>query len=86
MAVVLKDFKCKVTKKLFRSGDAYEGDRAEELAALGYVAEGGGNSDLVDTWPKHIGGGEYELSNGEKVKGKKAALAAQAEIDEADDE
>jgi len=35
-------------------------------------------------FPKHIGGGVYELSNGEKVKGKDAAIAAQAELDASD--
>ncbi|MBO8164696.1 MAG: hypothetical protein H0Z34_13425 [Brevibacillus sp.] len=38
MAKVLKDFRCKVTKRLFRAGDQYDGDRLEELQALGYVA------------------------------------------------
>lgn len=40
MAKVLKDFKCKVTKRVYRAGDQYDGDRAEELQALGYVAAG----------------------------------------------
>lgn len=31
--------------------------------------------------PKHVGGGYYELSDGSKVKGKKAAFQAQAKID-----
>lgn len=31
-------------------------------------------------WPKHIGGGVYELSNGDRVKGKEAAIKAQDEI------
>ena len=34
-----------------------------------------------DVWPRHKGGGNYELSNGDTVKGKKAAHEAQAEID-----
>jgi len=38
MAKVLKDFRCKVTKHVYRTGDEYDGDRAEELARLGYVA------------------------------------------------
>jgi hypothetical protein len=44
MAKVLKDFRCKVTKRTYRAGDEYDGDRAEELQALGYVAadEGAG--------------------------------------------
>jgi len=43
MVRVLKDFRCKVTKCVYRVGDEYDGDRAEELQALGYAApeEGG---------------------------------------------
>lgn len=36
-------------------------------------------------YPKHIGGGQYELSNGEKVKGKDAAMIAQVAINAAND-
>ena len=32
-------------------------------------------------YPRHVGGGYYELSNGERVQGKAAAEEAQAEID-----
>ena len=32
--------------------------------------------DIIE-YPKHIGGGYYELSNGEKVKGKDEALKAE---------
>ena len=38
MAKVLKDFRCKVTKHVYRTGDEYDGDRTEELVRLGYVA------------------------------------------------
>lgn len=31
-------------------------------------------------WPRHKGGGHYELSNGESVRGKEAARKAQAEL------
>lgn len=43
MVKVLKDFRCKVTKRVYRDGDEYDGDRTEELQSLGYVAveEGG---------------------------------------------
>lgn len=37
------------------------------------------NADAGYT-PEHIGGGYYELSNGEKVRGKDEALKAEAEI------
>jgi len=32
-------------------------------------------------YPKHVGGGWYELSNGEKVQGKKEAIKAQKELE-----
>ena len=38
MARVLKDFRCKVTKRIYRKGETYDGDRTEELVRLGYVA------------------------------------------------
>ncbi|OEH52964.1 hypothetical protein AQ616_18850 [Oceanobacillus sp. E9] len=33
-----------------------------------------------DNFPKHTGGGYYELSNGEKVKGKQKAVDAEKEL------
>lgn len=33
---------------------------------------------VTDTFPKHTGGGFYQLSNGERMRGKGAALAAEA--------
>jgi hypothetical protein len=33
-------------------------------------------------FPKHVGGGHYELSNGEKVKGKDEAQKAEAALEE----
>lgn len=39
MPKVLKDFRCKVTKRVYRAGETYDGNRAEELARLGYVAD-----------------------------------------------
>lgn len=31
-------------------------------------------------WPKHVGGGWYQLSNGEKIRGEEEAIAAQKEL------
>ncbi|WP_337970292.1 hypothetical protein [Virgibacillus salexigens] len=36
--------------------------------------------EVKNEFPKHVGGGNYELSNGEKVKGKEKALAAEEEL------
>ncbi len=54
-------------------------EKIEQLngTGLGIILEVDGDPE----WPKHVGGGHYELSNGEKVKGKEGAVAAQAEID-----
>jgi hypothetical protein len=38
MVRVLNDFRCKVTKHVYRVGDEYDGDRVKELQELGYVA------------------------------------------------
>ena len=40
------------------------------------------NDQNLPEWPKHTGGGWYELSNGEKVQGKEEALEAQAQLGE----
>ena len=39
MAKVIRPFRDKLTWVAYRIGDDYEGGRAEELAALGYVAK-----------------------------------------------
>ena len=39
-----------------------------------------------EAWPKKLTGGHYELSNGEKVKGKDAAHEAQARIYESEED
>lgn len=44
------------------------------------------NDELIEVtedeieFPKHVGGGYYELSNGEKIKGKDEALKAENEL------
>ena len=44
-------------------------------------------AELVVEYPVHVGGGTWELSNGEKVRGKKKAIAAEAElVDETEDD
>ena len=36
----------------------------------------------VTEFPKHLGGGTYELSNGEKIKGKEEAIKAEQTLNE----
>ncbi|RDW17043.1 hypothetical protein CWR48_15695 [Oceanobacillus arenosus] len=38
------------------------------------------SEDPEDEFPKHTGGGYYELSNGERVQGKDAAIEAENEL------
>lgn len=52
-------------------------DTADRVVAAGWAVA------ADPEWPKHLGGGTYELSNGEHVKGKKEAVEAQTAIDEA---
>lgn len=93
--VVIKAFTDLTDKKhVYKPGDFYprEGtkldeERAKELAS----DENSRNETLivqvvqpetVETFPKHSGGGYYELSDGSKVQGKEAAEEAQAKLDE----
>lgn len=39
-----------------------------------------GNAMMLEAKPKHIGGGWYQLSNGEKIRGRKEAVAAEKEL------
>ncbi|MFS0562617.1 hypothetical protein AB1K91_17975 [Terribacillus sp. 179-K 1B1 HS] len=65
----------------FRPDGMYETRDEKEIAALDSAAP---FIKLVDTpniaEPEHVGGGYYLLSNGEKVKGKEAAIEAEAKI------
>jgi hypothetical protein len=86
---VIKPFRDKHTGDLFGKGDAYlteDEQRAKYLQEWGYLGE-----EVEQVQPKedaeeieiedengikHVGGGYYELPNGEKIKGKQEALAA----------
>ena len=46
----------------------------EEPDDPGDVGEG------VEGYPQHVGGGYYELSNGERVQGKESAEQAESEL------
>lgn len=52
----------------------------EDREASKNVEPGEVETDDKDEFPKHTGGGYYELSNGEKVKGKKEAEKAEADL------
>lgn len=79
---VLKTFKDKETLEKYLVDSEYETDsekRAVELQKQGFIGE-----EVVEETQrmKHLGGGYYELPNGEKVKGKEAALNRLNELGE----
>lgn len=45
-----------------------------------YYASKKGWQTVDESYPVHVGGPYYELSNGERVRGKDNALKAQAEL------
>lgn len=91
---VLRAFKDKNTQKHHSKGGTYESDDPKRIAYLqergflGEVISGPveiDNNDGLendDAQIKHVGGGWYELPNGEKIKGKDEALAALKELEE----
>lgn len=80
---VLQTFQDKFTHEVHDVGSFYktkDRNRANDLQELGFLGEGEAEK-APEKWPKHIAGGNYELSNGEKVKGKEEAIAAQQAIE-----
>lgn len=59
--------------------EVQENESSTQLAADSTVKEA---DDTEKTFPHHVGGGTYELSNGQKVKGKDEALEAEAALKE----
>lgn len=81
-------------KIVFNYFGEYETDNAEEIEALNAlcpkwikcVSETVSQPEKEpevdeDFEPEHVGGGYYLLSNGEKIKGKDAAIKAEAELE-----
>lgn len=80
MYLVKKRFKDKETKNIYNTGDPYGNENPERIAFL--VDQGFLEEKQSMEFPKHTGGGWFELSNGEKVKGKDEAAAAEADLGE----
>lgn len=77
-ATVIKPFIDKNTREGFEKGSRYQSEnpkRIKELQEKGYL-----EADKADNYPKHTGGGWYELSDGSKVQGKKEATAAEKKL------
>lgn len=73
-AKVLKTFVDGVSKKIRIEGEVFDLS-VERFASISSINDKLIKEiDNVIEYPNHIGGGYYELSNGEKVKGKDEAL------------
>ncbi|QWH26534.1 hypothetical protein EXW51_00150 (plasmid) [Bacillus mycoides] len=83
--VVKRAFRDKFTLIHYSIGDSYESNDVERVKYLqdeGFLNEEQITIQHKETKdPVHVGGGYYELPNGEKVKGKDAALEALKELD-----
>lgn len=92
MYEVIKDFKdLEDNGYIYRAGDAFPreglnptGERIERLATednkrkeMLIQAIETDEDQEQDQYPKHTGGGYFELSNGEKVQGKEKAIEAE---------
>lgn len=76
---VLNAFIDRETKVGYSKGDMYESNDSERIAFLiekGFLK---GNKE-ISKFPKHTGGGWYELSNGEKVQGKEEAMLSEQSL------
>lgn len=70
-------------KIVFNYFGEYETEKAEEIEALNALCPKWikcVETDESEKEPEHIGGGYYAISNGEKVKGKEAAVKAEAAL------
>lgn len=82
---VLKSFRDKTNKeKRYKERDVYESEdakRVEFLIENGFLASAEQEREENLSQLNHVGGGYYELPDGEKVKGKTEALAALKELE-----
>jgi hypothetical protein len=80
--VVKRAFKCRISGEHYNKGAAFPCDDAQRVAELqekGHLGDkahqGPGPEDI-----KSLGGGHYQLPNGEKVRGKEEALKKLEEL------
>lgn len=76
---VIKAFKDKTDgNKLYTPGNGvvYASD---DSARITFLAENGYIEKKESAYPKHVGGGWYELADGSKVQGKDEAISAMRE-------
>lgn len=87
-AKVLEIFYDKEESKVRKVGEIFElsKDRYDYIISknenlIECVEESEETEDETESeFPKHTGGGWYELSNGEKVQGKEEAIQAESEL------
>lgn len=87
--VVIQAFRDKFTREHYAVGDTYTSDNADRVAFLqeeGYLAQEAVEPDDDDSSDDErltaLGRGYYQLPNGDKVRGKKAAFAKLQELDQ----
>lgn len=86
--IVVKNFRDLERKgKLYKSGQPYEveGLDEERITFLSNPIEALDGEPAIkkvndESFPKHTGGGWYELSNGERLRGKEEAIQAENEL------
>ncbi|KAA0762995.1 hypothetical protein [Bacillus sp. SH5-2] len=77
--LVLNAFIDKETNIGYSQGDMYESNDSGRIAFLiekGFLQE----NQKPSKFPKHAGGGWYELSNGDKIQGKDEAVEAEQSL------
>ncbi len=77
--IIIRAFIDKNTLVGYSEGDTYESNDSERIAFLveeGFLQE----NQKTSKFPKHVGGGWYELSNGDKVQGKDEAVEAEQSL------
>ncbi|HDR3890327.1 TPA: hypothetical protein QCO65_004845 [Bacillus cereus] len=80
-SLVIKPFIDKDTQIGYSEGDVYESEDPERIAFLqeeGFLKVKQEYSNGLH----HVGGGYYQLPNGEKIKGKEAALESLKELEQ----
>ncbi len=85
--IIVKDTRINTGEKIYQPGEVIHSLTEEEEQRL--VDAGHCEFPLVDKpydGIKHLGGGYYELPNGEKVRGKDKATAALEELNKESDE
>ncbi|MDK7476337.1 hypothetical protein OWP15_27185 [Bacillus paranthracis] len=74
--LIIRAFIDKDTLLGYLEGDMYESNDSKRIAFLveqGFLQE----NQKTSKFPKHAGGGWYELSNGDKIQGKDEAVEAE---------